>query len=98
MIKTLREGRGRRTTGRSYAEQEALGEEVERHGFTGVGQQPDTRDGRHMGIGADHAGDTGRTVFGVLQLAGEIMVLERRRQEKQRIEGGDEESDALPRH
>lgn len=80
------QGDGRRPAGRLVRQQHAFGERLERDGAAGVSQLPGADNGRRIGVGAELIRCTGRAMLGVLQVADKVVVLERRDDEKRRVE------------
>src|SRR5258706_9916983 len=86
-------GGRRRAAGRANGEEKRLRKERGADDLTGVGKIPGADDGRGMGICADDARCAGRAVLRRLELAQQIVVLERRRDQEKGVQSHTDESE-----
>ena len=78
---------GRRAAGRSNRQQNAVGDQLERDGATGIGEMPGVETCRRVWIRPELARSARRAVLRGFEMAEEIVMLEWHRDEKDKVEG-----------
>ena len=84
--------RGGRAPGRAYREQHAFIRRLNDAGGSRIGQARSAEDVRGLGIRTEDASGAGRAVQGVPEVAGEVVMFERRSDQKHDIHRRAEQS------